>query len=390
VFGPYDGSAPRGTLFVNPTSPHFEVAKAEFAAPNKAPDADAREKASSAKAEARKLLSLDYDARRGILNAIADALVDEANVAEILEENAKDLDDAAKSSVDAALVRRLKLSLDKLKTLSSGIAQIASCDDPLGVVKKELEVADGLELTQLTVPIGVLLVIFESRPDSLPQIAALSIASGNGLLLKGGKEAAYSNKCLHRIIGNAIESASGGEVGRDLIGLVQSRNEIASLLGLDDCIDLGIPRGGNALVSHIKANTKIPVRACERSERASKASAKEAVARRRAWRQRRRVRGKGRHARRARVMRSRTPYAIVARAYAMFTSPSSPIPYRRSSATPTGSATASSTRQPTSTRRSRSWWTERRTTPRPATPSRRCSCTRTPSSTGSPRRSCRG
>ena len=272
VFGPYDGSAPRGTLFVNPTSPHFEVAKAEFAAPNKAPDADAREKASSAKAEARKLLSLDYDARRGILNAIADALVDEANVAEILEENAKDLDDAAKSSEDAALVRRLKLSLDKLKTLSSGIAQIASCDDPLGVVKKELEVADGLELTQLTVPIGVLLVIFESRPDSLPQIAALSIASGNGLLLKGGKEAAYSNKCLHRIIGDAIESASGGEVGRDLIGLVQSRNEIASLLGLDDCIDLVIPRGGNALVSHIKANTKIPVRACERSERASERS----------------------------------------------------------------------------------------------------------------------
>mmetsp|Transcript_36559 Transcript_36559/g.54600 ORF Transcript_36559/g.54600 Transcript_36559/m.54600 type:complete len:374 (+) Transcript_36559:1695-2816(+) len=157
------------------------------------------------------------------------------------------------------LVSRLKLTKDKLTTLASGIKQIANQPDPLGVVKAKRELADGLELSLITVPIGVLMIIFESRPDSLPQISALALASGNGLLLKGGKEAVHSNAALHRVIGDAIESGSGGNVKRDIIALVTSRGQVADMLGLDDVIDLVIPRGSNALVSYIKANTRIPV-----------------------------------------------------------------------------------------------------------------------------------
>ncbi|EFJ44253.1 hypothetical protein VOLCADRAFT_65082, partial [Volvox carteri f. nagariensis] len=102
---------------------------------------------------------------------------------------------------------------------------------------------------------GVLLVIFEARPDALPQIASLALRSGNGLLLKGGKEATHSNAALHKVIVDAI----GPSLGPDLIALVTSREEIESLLALDDVVDLVIPRGSNALVSHIKRNTRIPV-----------------------------------------------------------------------------------------------------------------------------------
>ena len=87
-------------------------------------------------------------------------------------------------------------------------------------------------------PIGVLLVVFESRPDSLPQIASLSLRSGNGLLLKGGREAEHSNAALHRVVVDAVHAASGGRVGRGIIGLVTSRNEVTELLRLDSLIDL--------------------------------------------------------------------------------------------------------------------------------------------------------
>jgi delta-1-pyrroline-5-carboxylate synthetase len=105
---------------------------------------------------------------------------------------------------------------------------------------------------------GTLLIIFESRPDCLPQIAALCIRSGNGLLLKGGKEADRTNKYLHKLVADAISSACMGKVESSLVSLI-SRDEIPSLLKLENCIDLIIPRGSNELVQYIKSNTKIPV-----------------------------------------------------------------------------------------------------------------------------------
>lgn len=256
AFGP-----PKGTLFATPDSAVYNLAseecKKDQAASQKSVSDEARLMATAARNEARKLQALSYQDRKSILYAVADALL--KNEKELLEANAKDLDAAGKDEVALPLVRRLKLTHEKLHTLAIGIRQIADQADPLGVVKSKRKLADGLELSQITVPIGVLMIIFESRPDSLPQISALALASGNGLLLKGGKEATYSNAALHKVIGDAIESGSEGKISRDIIALVTSRGQVSDMLSLDDVIDLVIPRGGNALVSYIKANTRIPV-----------------------------------------------------------------------------------------------------------------------------------
>lgn len=187
-----------------------------------------------------------------MLNRIADALL--ANEEAIMAENQKDVAEA-EGQVSPALLQRLILKPQKIQQLADGIRAIAAQEEPIRRVLQRMEVAEGLVLEKQTAPIGVLLIIFEARPDALPQIAALALRSGNGLLLKGGKEAARSNAILHKVIVDAI----GSELGPDLIHLVTSRDEISDLLKLDDVIDLVIPRGGNALVSHIQANTKIPV-----------------------------------------------------------------------------------------------------------------------------------
>lgn len=258
----YDPSfgEPKGSLFATPGSDLAVKALEEVVYQVDEEEScgeQARELAQNARREARKLMSLPHAARKSILNAVADALLERKE--EIMEANKMDMVAAEKGKIDAQLMNRLKLTEEKLVTLQNGIRQLAEIDDPLNVVKKKRELADNLVLSLTTVPIGVLLIIFESRPDSLPQIASLALASGNGLLLKGGKEAANSNAALHQVIGDAIEKGSNGEISRDIIALVTSRGQVKDLLALEDVIDLVIPRGSNALVSYIKANTRIPV-----------------------------------------------------------------------------------------------------------------------------------
>lgn len=145
---------------------------------------------------------------------------------ELLDANALDVAAAEKDGIADVLKKRLKLTEAKLATLAAGLRQIADLPDPLGVVKSKRELADGLILSEISVPIGVLMIIFESRPDSMPQISALALASGNGLLLKGGKEAVKSNAALHRVIGDAIEAGSGGKINRNIIALITSRGQV--------------------------------------------------------------------------------------------------------------------------------------------------------------------
>lgn len=175
----------------------------------------------------------------------------------ILEANAKDLDEATKGGLATPLLSRLSLSESKLKTLATGLKQIAdSSYQNVGRVLRKTKLAENLVLQQVTVPIGVLLVIFESRPDSLPQVAALAMASANGLLLKGGKEAAYSNKALMDLVKESLSSV-GAE---DAISLVSTREEISDLLTMEKYIDLIIPRGSSELVRNIqKQSQHIPV-----------------------------------------------------------------------------------------------------------------------------------
>ncbi|CAK4080813.1 unnamed protein product [Aphanomyces euteiches] len=203
----------------------------------------------------RVLLQLSSKERSAIVQRLARSLVEQSE--RILAANQLDLE--AAGSLDPQLVSRLKLTQAKLETLAQGIASVANQEEPVGKVVSLTEVSKGLVLEQVTTPIGVILVVFESRPDSLPQIAALALRSGNGLILKGGKEARHSNACLHSLVQAAIREETKGRVPESVIGLVTSRDDVGALLALDHVIDLCIPRGSNSLVTHIKKNTKIPV-----------------------------------------------------------------------------------------------------------------------------------
>lgn len=236
-----------GTLFVsNPSG-----SETDGGAPS------AEEMAVAARNACRQLQKLSSEDRTRILHRIANDLVEQS--AKILQANQLDLQEAEMNTIDEGLLARLKLTKGKLETLADGIRSIADADEPIGRMLRRTELASGLVLHQETTPIGVLLVIFESRPDSLPQIAALALRSGNGLLLKGGKEAFHSNAFLHQLIVTAVDEETKGAVSKSVIGLVTSREEISDLLALDDVIDLCIPRGSGSMVSHIKSNTRIPV-----------------------------------------------------------------------------------------------------------------------------------
>ena len=211
----------------------------------------------SAKTQSLRLQTLSSETRKNIILAIAESL--KVRKQEILEANQQDIALAQATHVAPHLQARLSLSDSKLTALVDGLTQIANAEEPIGRVIARTEMADNLVLEKITVPIGVLLVIFESRPDVLPQVAALAIRSGNGLILKGGKEASFSNKILHLIIGDSIEQATSGAISRHLVGLVDSREQVSNLLSLDKVINLVIPRGSGDLVRYIQQNTKIPV-----------------------------------------------------------------------------------------------------------------------------------
>ncbi|KAA8518949.1 hypothetical protein F0562_016277 [Nyssa sinensis] len=213
----------------------------------------AHELAVAARECSRRLQGLPSGDRRKILLDMADSL--EANESLIKVENDTDVDVAQRAGYDESLVSRLTLKPGKIAALAKSIRTLADMEEPIGRILKRTELADGLILEKTSCPLGVLLIVFESRPDALVQIASLAIRTGNGLLLKGGKEAKRSNAILHKLITAAIPDT----VGEKLIGLVTSREEIPDLLKLDDVIDLVIPRGSNKLVSQIKNSTKIPV-----------------------------------------------------------------------------------------------------------------------------------
>ncbi|XP_042623790.1 delta-1-pyrroline-5-carboxylate synthase-like isoform X2 [Cyprinus carpio] len=209
-----------------------------------------------ARSAGRTLASLEPEQRSDIICILADLLTERKD--EILSANKNDMEHAVSTGrLSPAMLKRLSLSSSKLNSLSIGLRQIAvSSQDSVGRVLRRTRVANKLELEQITVPIGVLLVIFESRPDCLPQVSALAIASGNALLLKGGKEAANTNRILHELAQEAL-SIHGV---KDAIQLVSTREEVEDLCRLEKMIDLIIPRGSSQLVRDIQRAAKsIPV-----------------------------------------------------------------------------------------------------------------------------------
>ena len=215
--------------------------------------------ARSAKAASRLLSNLPTTAKDEALESIASAL--EANAAAILAANAADVAAAGPlvrtGELSQALFQRLLLSADKLRVMVEGVRAVRRLPDPSGRILERTLLADGLTLEKITVPLGVLAVIFEARPDAITQIGALAIKSGNAVILKGGHEVEHTMRAILDVIHAALQHR--GHVPAGAVCGVYGRESVQALLSMNQLIDLVIPRGSNALVQHIQRNTLIPV-----------------------------------------------------------------------------------------------------------------------------------
>lgn len=213
---------------------------------------DHKEAAREMKAESYRMASLPAEVRNAALAAIAEAL--ETKKEEIFRAN--ETDRANGTGLPAPILGRLTFDEHKLADCVKGIKDLIAMPDPL--FKKELvrELDEGLTLVRTSCPIGVIGVIFESRPDALVQISALCIKSGNCVILKGGSEAKESNRKLFDVI---YEAGVAAGLPEGFAMLLEDREGVAELLSCHDSVDLIIPRGSNEFVQYIMANTKIPV-----------------------------------------------------------------------------------------------------------------------------------
>ena len=217
---------------------------------------DIRAAAEAARAAALVLAQSSQAEREKRLEAIARAL--EANAEEILAANREDLAAAEQEGVAQPLVKRLKADDAKLKDeIIVGVRSVASQPDPIGKTLAATELDNGLRLFRVSVPIGVIGIVFESRPDALVQIATLCLKSGNAVLLKGGSEALRTNRALAAVMIEATKGLPGVPDG--WMHLMEAREDVRAVLDLHGLVDLIIPRGSNELVQYIMANTKIPV-----------------------------------------------------------------------------------------------------------------------------------
>jgi glutamate-5-semialdehyde dehydrogenase len=213
-----------------------------------------KEAAKICKDASRKLAALGTEQKDKALQFIKDILKSHSN--EIISANNQDMQRSEKENLAAPLLKRLKFDSSKIDQVCLGIDSLKDLKDPVGKVLQATELDQGLELYKVACPIGVIGMIFESRPDALVQIATLCLKSGNGVILKGGSEAMETNKILVELIAQATEKAG---IPTGWIQLAQSREEVREMLALDEYIDLIIPRGSNEFVKFIMDNSSIPV-----------------------------------------------------------------------------------------------------------------------------------
>ena len=221
--------------------------------------ADIRALAAAARQASQQLSSATEEQRDNALAAISRAL--QENEERIVTANAQDIAEAEKlvasGELGEPLLKRLSLGGSKFIGVIDMVESVASQPDPLGATQSAVELDKDLNLFCISVPIGVIGVIFESRPDALVQIATLCLKSGNAILLKGGSEASRSNRVLADLIAAATDGMEGIPSG--WIALLEGREEVRALLDLDQDVDLIIPRGSNEFVQYIMNNTRIPV-----------------------------------------------------------------------------------------------------------------------------------
>ncbi len=210
--------------------------------------------AKQAKQASIQLAALPTDIKNKALDAIAKKLSLYAK--DIVAANAKDIARSKKENLEAPLLKRLLFNEEKIKEAIDGIQSLIQLAEPVGETLAATELDKGLELYKVSCPIGVIGVIFESRPDALVQISSLCLKSGNAVLLKGGSEAKETNKILAKLIAEATQEAG---VEKGWIQLLETRDDVNEMLALDTFIDLIIPRGSNEFVKYIMNNSNIPV-----------------------------------------------------------------------------------------------------------------------------------
>jgi glutamate-5-semialdehyde dehydrogenase len=210
----------------------------------------------SAREAARALAALDTATKDAALHAIADALA--ARAPEILEANARDLDQGRESGLSAALLDRLALDPVRLMAMAEGVRQIAALPDPVGEVVDGSRLPNGLQVRKVRVPLGVVAVVYEARPNVTIDAAALCLKSGNAIVLRGSSSAAHSNAILAAVAAEAAERA-GVPAGAVALVAGGGREELAELATQEGVVDLIIPRGGEGLKAALKGVATVPV-----------------------------------------------------------------------------------------------------------------------------------
>ena len=220
---------------------------------------DVGEVARRARAASRLLATAPCEVRDAALLAAASAI--EQRKLEILNANRRDCDDAIraveKGQMSRALFDRLHLSERGIAQMAAGVRQVAALADPIGRQLAVTELDDGLILYKESCPVGVIGIIFEARPEIVPQIAALALKSGNAVILKGGTEAVHSNQALVSIWTDVLTSFA--DIPPEIINLLFTREDVDEMLTLVDEIDLIIPRGSKEFVRHVARHSSIPV-----------------------------------------------------------------------------------------------------------------------------------
>jgi glutamate-5-semialdehyde dehydrogenase len=209
-----------------------------------------------AKAASERVAELATDVKDAALRLAADRL--EANTERILRENALDLDGGRAHGLDAAMLDRLLLDPERLAGIANGLREVAALPDPVGEITRMWNRPSGLQVGRMRIPLGVILVIYESRPNVTADVAALCLKSGNATILRGGSEALHSNRAIADVLRAALGDAG---VPEDALQLVpRSERELVDLLLLrENEIDLVIPRGGESLIRRVAEKSRIPV-----------------------------------------------------------------------------------------------------------------------------------
>jgi len=209
-----------------------------------------------AKESSRICATLEPKIKKILLNQMADALND--NTKAIISENQKDMQKAHEENLNSALIDRLLLTKERIEAMATSLKEIAALKEPVGRVTEGWVVDSGLRIEKVTIPIGVVGIIYESRPNVTADAAALCLKSGNVSILKGGKEAENSNRIIASVLQNVLEK---NNLPKEIISILpdSSREGVSKLIKMDKFVDLIIPRGGEGLIKYVSANATVPV-----------------------------------------------------------------------------------------------------------------------------------